>query len=222
MHKRIEDLLTLRDGEPIDARLKARLSNDRQAAAELERLGKLKEDLRALPELEPPVAARSEVVAAMGAAVGRRRVRTRRRAAGIAVTAGAAAVLAAVAFLALRSGDSTSPVAAASPAGESSSDADYTALIQESTRLERLLAALPAQRRIMNVGTAGTIAGLENQIAFIDDQLTVGTIAGIEPEYKQALWRERVDVMNALVQVRYAQSQAFWFGDQAYLSRIAQ
>jgi hypothetical protein len=83
----------------------------------------------------------------------------------------------------------------------------HAALIQESARLERMLAELPYQRLIMRAGTASTIAELEDRIYFIDGQLTIGAAQGLEPPQQQALWRERVDVMNALVQMRFAQAQ---------------
>jgi hypothetical protein len=70
---------------------------------------------------------------------------------------------------------------------------------------------LPAQRNVMRAGTAGTIATLEDRIARIDAELTLAAAAGAKNEYRTALWRDRVDVMNALVQVRYVNSQAFVF-----------
>ncbi|MBN1238500.1 MAG: hypothetical protein JXB36_08350, partial [Gammaproteobacteria bacterium] len=83
----------------------------------------------------------------------------------------------------------------------------HAALLVESARLERLLEALPRQRPIMTAGTAGTIAALEDRIYFIDGQLTLGAAQGLEPKQQLALWRERIDVMDALVKVRYAQAQ---------------
>ena len=58
----------------------------------------------------------------------------------------------------------------------------------------------------MRLGTAGTIVDLEDQISLIDQQLTYGG-ERLAPEYRQALWRNRVDVMDALVQIRYVQAQ---------------
>lgn len=211
MHRRIEDLLKVRDGEPIDARRKSRLSGDAGAAAELARLRRLREELQALPRVAPPARARARVLAAMAGASGRR-AWVSGRAAAVAAVAIVIAATAAAGYLA-RSSDSGSeppsavtapPEAAQTPAGGDK----YLALIRESARLERLLAELP-QRHVMNAATAGTIAGLENQIALVDRQLTLATFMDLEPEYEEALWRERVDVMNALVQVRYAQSRAF-------------
>ena len=110
-----------------------------------------------------------------------------------------------------------SPIAAPGTSIETSSAAltptadDYGRLVAESERLERALTELPAQRRIMRADTARTIAGLEDQIAAIDAELTFAAANGLEPEQRTPLWRERVEIMNALVQVRYAQSKAFVF-----------
>jgi hypothetical protein len=89
------------------------------------------------------------------------------------------------------------------------SDADPADLMRFSWNLEAALAQLPAQRRLMSADTASTIAALETRIAVIDEQLTLGTAAGIAPEIHQALWWNRVSALNALVQVRYAQSEVF-------------
>ena len=61
----------------------------------------------------------------------------------------------------------------------------------------------------MRVSTAGTIAGLEQQIAQIDEALWVANDQASSPEYRVTLMRDRVDTMNALLNVRYSQSRAF-------------
>ena len=80
---------------------------------------------------------------------------------------------------------------------------------EESARLERLLAELPAPPRVMVGSTAGTIAGLEDRIALVDAQLSYAAARDLEPSYREALWGERVELMNALVYVRFAQTQGF-------------
>ena len=57
--------------------------------------------------------------------------------------------------------------------------------------------------------TAGTIVGLEDRIAYVDAQLSYAAARGLAPPYRKALWGERVELMNALVQVRFAQTQGF-------------
>jgi hypothetical protein len=84
-------------------------------------------------------------------------------------------------------------------------------LTVESMRLEQILQTLPPPRRVMRVGTAGTIVGLEDRLAVIDAALVDAGAGTPPPQYRNALLLDRVEVMNALVNVRYAQSQAFTF-----------
>jgi hypothetical protein len=73
----------------------------------------------------------------------------------------------------------------------------------KNERLERLLAMLP-ERHAMRGSTAFTIAELEDRLAFLDDRLSRVTLEPNAPERAEQLWHERVEVMNSLVQVRYA------------------
>jgi hypothetical protein len=73
----------------------------------------------------------------------------------------------------------------------------------ENARLEHLLATLP-ERRIMRGSTAFTVAELEDRLALLDDRLTRVTLEPNAPERSERLWRQRAQVMNSLVQVRYA------------------
>jgi len=84
-----------------------------------------------------------------------------------------------------------------------------TSLVQESARLERILLSIPQRRGLMQVGTASTIVALENQLAIVDAELSYGAAAGLAPKYKTVLWSERVDLLNALVQVRAADYRRF-------------
>lgn len=73
----------------------------------------------------------------------------------------------------------------------------------ESERLESILARLP-ERRAMRGSTAFTVAELEDRLALLDDRLSRVALEPNAPERSERLWRERVDVMHTLVQVRYA------------------
>lgn len=78
-----------------------------------------------------------------------------------------------------------------------------TAVRAENARLEQLLATLP-ERQVMRGRTAFTVAELEDRLAILDDRLSRVTLEPNAPERAERLWRQRVDVMNSLVQVRYA------------------
>ena len=73
----------------------------------------------------------------------------------------------------------------------------------ENERLERILAALP-ERHALRGSTAFTVAELEDRLALVDDRLSRIVLEPNAPERAEELWRERVGVMNSLVQVRYA------------------
>jgi hypothetical protein len=80
------------------------------------------------------------------------------------------------------------------------------ALMVESQQLEDDLRSLPSQPQLVRAGTAATIAGLEEQIAIIDYRLNDTTIR-MSHEQMELYWRERVRLMNLLVQLRTAQAQ---------------
>ncbi len=149
--------------------------------------------LRELPELAPPPGIWERVLAAE-----RERVAVRRfwrRSAALAAMVAVVAMTGGVAWFVF------------APDASEREGANYTALVAESARLERVLAELPAARPLMVGSTASTIAGLEDRIAVVDAQLSYAAAEGAAPPYRQALWGERVELMNALVYVRFAQAQ---------------
>ena len=211
-----EALLTLRDGEPIDAALRAQLIAQPGSAEELARLRQMKTDLGALPELAPPDDGWERISAALDRRAARRFALPLRLAAGavIAVTVALAAML--YIARAPQTAD-LAPVTASARGYDQTAftqpllPASYVALVEESARLERLLAQIPYQRPMMTAGTASTIVGLEDRIAFVDAQLTLAAAGGTQLPQRQALWGERVELMNALVYVRFAQAQPTGF-----------
>jgi hypothetical protein len=174
--------------------------------------------LKNLPDLEPPAGLEAATLAAMAAAgEERKRLPLGQAAAWVALTV-TGLLLAALALDTGNSGDQRS--ASIDGAGDSAGPADaaaapnafdesaFLALLEQSNYLEQVLAALP-QRELMRVSTAGTIAGLEQQIAQIDEALWMTNDQTIPPAYRVTLMRDRVETMNALLNVRYSQSRAF-------------
>lgn len=100
--------------------------------------------------------------------------------------------------------DVTFPTEPAFTASESVRNLD--ALMVQSQLLERDLRALPPQTGVIRVGTAATISDLEDRIAAIDYALSEpgATLSSADAEL---FWRERVRLMDSLVQVRYAQAR---------------
>lgn len=164
--------------------------------------------LRELPELEPPPGVWERVLEAHTARTAARRFRRRSLAAAAAVALAVGATL----YLATRSDAPLSPTVASiapPPSEPAGLDAvSYAPLVAESARLERLLAELPS--RPLKIGaTAGTIVGLEDRIAVVDAQLSYAAAQDLAPTYREALWSERVELMNALLYVRFAETQAY-------------
>jgi hypothetical protein len=228
MHPGTEDLLSVRDGEPLDAVTSNVIADDPALELEIERLRRVQRALGQLPELRPADDMWQRIEAV------ERETRPRNNARRLVAGAGIAAAVAALAILVI----SSRPMGGGAPrtvsadtgltANEPSStvvgaetpfDADgplvagrivpasYPALVQESARLDRVLRRLPHQRPMMSAETATTIAGLEDRIALIDEQITYSNARGVPQPQRDALWGERVDLMNALVHVRYAQAQ---------------
>jgi hypothetical protein len=170
----------------------------------------LKRELAALPELTPPPEAEARVLAAMRRAAAEPRALRWKgptfAALALAATAAFAAVLV---FWQARNAPGEGPHVATNSAFAPLPLEDYAALVAQSAALERALTRLPAPRAVMRASTAGTIANLEDRIAQIDQELTLATAAGVDSKQRAALWQDRVEVMNALVQVRYANSQVF-------------
>src|SRR6185295_7553402 len=150
MRPSTEDLLAVRDCEPVDASAKAVIESSPVRTREVERLRRMQNALRALPALEPPADVLARVLEAkdvheVGGA------RWRRFAAGAGV---AAAVATAAIVYVTTTGPSQPEIA---PAALVTSDQtggsrvvetpmSYVTLVEQSAQLDELLAALPAQR----------------------------------------------------------------------------
>ena len=84
------------------------------------------------------------------------------------------------------------------------------ALMVQSQQIERNLRALPAEPSVVRASTAATISELEDQVAAIDYVLTHPEFE-LSPEQQELYWRERVRLMNSLLQLRAAQAQRVSF-----------
>ena len=157
MHPSTEDLLSVRDGEPLDA-ARATACERPEHAPELERLRRVREALRALPELAPPDGVLQRTFEAERAAP---RSFRRRALAGAGVAAAVAAVALFVIGQSGNAPDTEPAVIAPSATWRPPMDAQtptptYASLVQESARLEQLLSQISYQRPLMTGSTAGT------------------------------------------------------------------
>jgi hypothetical protein len=163
--------------------------------------------LRELPELAPPPGVWERVLEGVGARAAARRFRRRCVAAAAVIVVAAAVPLTYVATL--EAPRPTLMRVALQPPRVPWDETSYAPLVVESARLERLLAEMPAPRPVVVGSTAGTIVGLEDRIAYVDAQLSYAAARDLAPKYRTALWGERVELMNALLYVRFAQTQGF-------------
>ncbi len=151
--------------------------------------------LSALAEFEPQAGGWEAVIAAR-----RRREHGQSRRWPVAL---AAAVLMAVAGLAWQLQSTQRELAATGSLPADSSAVAEDPVRAQNAKLEALLASLP-EARVMRGSTAFTVSQLEDRLAFVDDRLSRIALEPNAPEHAERLWRERVELMNSLVQVRYA------------------
>ncbi len=193
MHANIEQLLKIRDDDAPDSATVEHVAGCEECASELERLKIVRARLKALPTCEPAADNWPTILRRRDA------LRWTPRPGWHAPVFGlAASIVIAVALLVMIN----------RPVEESSSD-EYVVppLLAKSQRLEQMLRAMPQQPQVMRAGTAWTISELEDRIAIVDFQLNHIGELGLTPERSQQLLKDRVDLMNSLVQVRYAQVQ---------------
>lgn len=221
MHASIEQLLNLRDAAPEDSGVASHVNGCERCQAELGRLRIVQLGLLSLPEIPAPEGGWQ--------AVSRARAETRRNvrpaftgwfwAGSLAAALAVAVVLFGLLNQVPRGLDSgsgpamsgTTPVLASRSGGETAASRvvpdDMAQLMARSQHLEQVLRAMPDGPQVVSADTAGTISVLEDQVAMIDYRLGMGEQSELSPAQVQKLWKERVDVMNSLVQVRYAQAQ---------------
>jgi len=197
MHARLDELLSLRDGEPVDARVAAHVAACSECGAALASAVALRDRLRALP------GAAGEAPGGWASVHARleqrdRRVRSRAAAAPIAAAASVAAL---GLFAALRVLEPSAQAERHVPVPAAVAD-----LRARSQALEALLAALPERPAVARAATSVPIDALESQVQWLDHQLSIAGSRLPAPQAEQ-LWRDRVEVMNSLVQLRYVEAQ---------------
>lgn len=192
-HLDMEALLALREpgSEPGDAAARRHVEECPACRAELERLDQRAARLRALPALRPARDLWPAVHARQRAAS--RRWRTR--------WTGAAGFLAAASIaLALFWGDVARPAAA-------NAEAEIAAARERSQVLETTLNRYNPDARVIDGRTARVSQELEDRIAALDQQLQQVELheaqqaEEVQQQRMLELWRERVGLLNALVDV---------------------
>jgi hypothetical protein len=208
MHARVEHLLSLRDGEPVDAVVRAHVEGCAQCGAALADVTRMPGRLQALPPVDAmPVHGWQAVLGrkAEREAVDRLRVGLTR----VAVAASVAVIGIAVAWrmYGTPTVDGRDPVAAALVTANTAEQAlahDRLEQLQsQSAVLEEMLNVLGERPVVERAGTALPIDTLEAQVQWIDHQL----LESADARAAEQLWRERVQAMNSLVSLRYVEAQ---------------
>lgn len=203
MHASIDHLLSFRDRQPLDAQIAAHIEQCPMCSAQLHRLSLMRTRLQELAQLDARQSAWADIQARLARPARRREPRL--------VAAAAVVGIAVIVALAMR--DDPPQTAQRAPAADATLEsqaairATHVAdLVEQSQQLDSLLDALPERPRIERVSTAATIDTLQQRIQWLDLQLSYAPDSDLNEQQTQRLWRERVELMDSLVKVRYAEA----------------
>lgn len=193
-HLTIYTLVSMREpgAEPGQAAAREHLDACPHCQAELERLHQRVARLKALPALRPARDRWPETRARFQAERRRRRTRV----AGLAGLAAAASVA-----LALSVGELAQP--------QAMNAEQLVQVMERSQLLESALNDYNPDRRVLDGGTARIAGELEDRIARLDRELEMAELQSHQQTTNEdllRLWRERVGLLDALVDVRVARA----------------
>lgn len=206
MHATTGELIACRDGEPLDAQVALHIRECGDCSRALQQLIDLRAGLRELPEEQAPagsweaIEARWELERHPGNSMLR----------PLAVAASLLAAIV-VSLLLWPTARQELPVVAGSgqPGAAMSGQASLAALQGRSQYLEEMLAAVERNSgSVTSLRTAGTAVELEDSIALIDYRLANSDPASLSEADRRELWQQRVELMESLVTLRYAQARA--------------
>jgi hypothetical protein len=205
MHARIDHLLSLRDGEPVDPAVRSHVESCAECTDAKRTLETMRRRLIALPPVAAPSGGWDRLRAHVA---GLQDAPTPRRGNGLVAIAASCAMLGVIAGVLLREEPSVSQLVAV-PHEPVAPEVPPTIeeLRDRSRLLEEVLAQLPARPAVERAGTAVPIDALQAQVQWLDHQLSASGASHAGPEVTERLWRERVEIMNTLVQLRYVEAQ---------------
>jgi hypothetical protein len=198
MHLTLEQLLALRERglEPGLASARDHLAGCAACQSEAARLDQRAARLRALPSLRP---ARDHWPLLRHRLEGERRRRRGRwlAAAGVAVAACVTLLL----------------LTRQSHRGRNLADLAIDSAMTRSSQLEELIQWYNPEQRVTDGRTARAVGQLEARIAQVDEQLEVAQLAAGRPRGEEVLqlWRERVGLLDALVDVHLTRASQIGF-----------
>jgi len=201
-HLTIEQLLALREPglEPGVQGWRDHAAACERCRAELDRMDQRVARLRALPTLAPARNRFTEIRARADAD------RRRRRAVVFSLSGLALAATVALAVVLV-------PDAPGAPVQTLSEQQELDDIIARSQSLEGAIEAYNPDQRVTDGRTAVVAASLEERLARVDRQLQLVNFADQSVRQQEALrlWRERVGLLNALVDVHATRARAVGF-----------
>jgi anti-sigma factor RsiW len=200
MHATMEDLIALRDGRSSPA-VDAHVGACPACSKEFERLVASTEALRDIPECE---AARDLWPALSAALTERRKMRMAKVAWGLSAAA-AAMIIGLVLVVGVRIGPGHANMGAGAPQKAAVAPV-LQPLVKQSQRLEAALTRLDQGSSVVSGGTAGVIAGLQDQVAIVDLQISL-LDQSKDDDQLERLWKERVRLLSTLLEVRTGRGQ---------------
>ena len=202
MHASPEQLIALRDGDPVDAGAQTHVRECADCTTELAALNKLRSGIAALPEFAVPEGAWNTI---------RQRLeqpdpRTGFRQRGLRMAGGAmvASVVCARACVLIRT---PPPASSVTVAAVSAGPASLSSLVRRSNYLEDAVLSLNADtdHMVITAGTAATVAALEDRIALVDYEINHAATSPHSQNRLPQLWQQRINLLQSLAAVRYAQ-----------------
>jgi hypothetical protein len=198
MHARLDQLLSLRDGEPSDTSVRDHVVKCTHCATQLARLATTREHLLSLPMLDPPSELWTRISQRISQAP-QQRLTARHLWIGASAAAAVLLVVSVVLF------EAPGDLKLASQSNDRSG-IELSALVERSQQLEVALGALPQRPSVERVATAANIDGIEQRIEWLDFHLTAAN-ESLDQAQTQQLWQERVNLMDSLVKLRYAEAR---------------
>lgn len=220
MHAHIHHLLSIRDGEPVDVEVVRHVEQCSTCASDAARLQLAQRNLRSLPAIDPPPAAWSGIQGRLQErpVAARMRIAAQMNWGLIAGLVGAAVLVVVISVGVIDSHQQLEIAATAVPAPPVPAAVVPPApvptvdqLVAQSRQLDGLLQDLPQRPSVERVATAATLDSIEERIQWLDVQLSFASTADLNETQAQRLWSERVDLMDSLVKVRYAEAGSLRF-----------
>lgn len=201
MHASVHQLLNLRDGEPVSADIAGHVPACARCSSELVRLTAVRERLGSLPPAKSDSSQDDRLWQEVRASL---TSDPKPAASNRYLAMAAAAVWAGVALVwFVLAGDVPLPENVAPNHLAEVSRSELDALVAESQRLENFLEQLP-RPQVEQVASAATADALEGRIQWLDYALSASGETA-PPEQTAALWEQRVELLDSLVALRYAQ-----------------